>query len=99
MAADGTWNLTVRAPEGSVSITVALRARSGHVSGTFSGDHGSGDVAGGLYDPPTLQFTIVATMEAETHDWVFRGTIVDDSIEGTGSTSVGTFQFTGSRSR
>ena len=94
---DGTWTLSVRAPEGNVSIMVTLNVRSGHVSGTYSGDRGSGDIAGGMYDRPTLQFSIVAQTDAETHDWVFRGTVDDDAVEGTVSTNLGTLQFSGSR--
>jgi imidazolonepropionase-like amidohydrolase len=95
---NGTWSLTVVSPQGNVAVNVTLRVESGHVSGTFSGDRGSGEISGGLYDRPTLQFTISAQMDAETHDWVFRGTITDGSIEGTVSTNLGTFQFTGSKS-
>lgn len=94
----GTWSLTVLAPQGNVAVNVTLRVESGHVSGTFSGDRGSGEITGGFYTRPTLQFTIAAQMDAETHDWVFRGTITDQSIEGTVSTNLGTFQFTGSKS-
>ena len=94
---NGTWNLSVLAPEGNISINVTLRVERGHVSGTFSGDRGSGEVSGGLYDRPVLQFTIQAQLDAETHDWVFRGDIDDNQIEGTVSTNLGTFQFSGSR--
>ena len=96
---NGTWNLTVRTPQGNVTIIVTLRVESGHVSGTFSGDRGSGEISGGVYDRPTLQFTISAELDAETHDWVFRGTVDDDRIEGTVSTNLGTLQFSGSKSR
>ena len=97
-AVNGTWRLTVVAPQGNVAINVTLRAESGHVSGTFSGDRGSGEITGGFFSRPTLQFTISAQLEAEMHDWVFRGTVTGDAIEGTVSTNLGTFQFTGSKS-
>jgi imidazolonepropionase-like amidohydrolase len=97
-AINGTWNLTVVAPQGNVAINVTLRAESGHVSGTFSGDRGSGEITGGFFSRPTLQFTISAQLEAEMHDWVFRGTVTGDAIEGTVSTNLGTFQFSGSKS-
>jgi imidazolonepropionase-like amidohydrolase len=96
---NGTWNLSVQTPQGNVAIIVTLKAEAGHVSGTFSGDRGSGEISGGFFDRPTLQFSISVQTEAETSDWVFRGTISDDSIEGTVATNVGTFPFTGSRSR
>jgi imidazolonepropionase-like amidohydrolase len=97
-AINGTWNLTVIAPQGNVAISVTLRAESGHVSGTFSGDRGSGEITGGFFSRPTLQFTISAQLEAEMYDWVFRGTVTGDDIEGTVSTNLGTFQFSGSKS-
>ncbi|HEX8254965.1 MAG TPA: amidohydrolase family protein, partial [Thermoanaerobaculia bacterium] len=46
-AIDGTWNLTVRAPQGNVSFTFTLRAESGRLTGTFSGDRGAGDIRTG----------------------------------------------------
>jgi len=96
---DGTWNLSVRTAQGDVTIIVTLEAESGHVSGTFSGDKGSGDIAGGTFNKLALQFTISTQSDAEASDWVFRGTITDDSIEGTVSTTLGSFPFTGSRPR
>ena len=96
-AINGTWNLSVLTPQETLSIIVTLRAESGHVSGSFAGDRGSGDISGGIYESPTLQFTITARSEAQTADWVFRGTVRDNTIEGTVSTQLGTFQFTGSK--
>ena len=66
-------------------------------SGTFSGDKGSGDISGGIFNKPALQFTISTQGDGEASDWIFRGTITDDTIEGTVSTSLGAFPFTGSR--
>jgi imidazolonepropionase-like amidohydrolase len=97
---NGTWNLSVRAPQGNVNISVILRVEQGHVSGTFSGDRGSGEISGGVWDRPTLQFTIAAqVVEGETSDWAFRGTVEGDNIEGNVTTSIGTFEFSGSKGR
>lgn len=98
---DGTWSLTVRAPQGNVAITVTLRAEDGRLSGTFSGDRGSGDIRGGTVDGATFEFTISANAqnEAEASDWVFRGTASGDAMSGTVSTTLGTFEFSGSKSR
>ena len=97
--ANGTWNLSVQTPQGNVSIVVTLKVETGHLSGTYSGDRGSGDISGGTFDRPDVQFTISMQSGGESGDWVFRGTITDDSIEGNVSTNLGTFPFTGSRSR
>jgi hypothetical protein len=98
---DGNWALTVRAPQGSVSIQVTLRAESGRLTGTFSGDRGSGDIRGGSFDGTTFDFSISvnAQNEAEASDWVFRGTLSGDTMTGTVSTTIGSFEFSGSRSK
>ncbi|HEX8172084.1 MAG TPA: amidohydrolase family protein [Thermoanaerobaculia bacterium] len=98
---DGTWNLTVRAPQGNVAITVTLRSEDGKLTGTFSGDRGSGDIRGGTFDGSAFDFTISANAqnEAEATDWVFRGTLDGDAMRGNVATTIGNFEFSGSRSK
>jgi imidazolonepropionase-like amidohydrolase len=98
---DGTWALTVRAPQGSVAIQVTLRAEDGRITGTFSGDRGSGDIKSGTLDGNNVEFTISANAqnEAEASDWVFRGTLDGDSMSGTVTTTIGNFEFTGSKAK
>ena len=98
---DGTWALTVRAPQGNVAFQVTLRAESGRLSGTFSGDRGSGDIRGGTFDGTAFDFTVSANAqnEAEASDWVFRGTVTGDTMSGTVTTTIGNFEFSGSRSK
>jgi hypothetical protein len=92
--------LNVRAPQGGVSIQVTLRVEDGRLTGTFSGDRGSGDIRGGTFDGTTFEFTISANApEAESSDWVFRGTVTGDSMSGTVSTTLGSFEFSGSKSK
>jgi len=99
-AIDGTWALTVRAPQGNVAIQMTLRAEDGRVSGTFSGDRGSGDIKSGSLDGSNFEFTISATApDAEASDWVFRGTIDGDAMSGTVTTTIGNFEFSGSKSK
>lgn len=97
---DGTWSLTVRAPEGNVSMQVTLHAEDGQLTGTYSGDRGSGDIKGGTFDGTVFQFTISASAQnaAETTDWVFAGTLADKSMTGTVTTTLGKFEFSGSKS-
>lgn len=98
---DGTWALTVRTPSGNVSIQVTLRAEDGKLSGTFSGDRGSGELRGGSFDGTAIDFSISvnAENEAEASDWVFRGTVSGDTMSGTVATTIGNFEFSGSRSK
>jgi imidazolonepropionase-like amidohydrolase len=97
---DGSWALTIRAPQGSVSMQVTLDAEDGKLTGTFSGDRGSGEIRGGTFDGTAFAFTITANAEgAESTDWAFRGTLSGEAMTGTVSTNLGTFDFSGSKSK
>ena len=97
---EGTWNLSVKSPQGDVSIIATLRLESGNLTGAFSGDRGSGDIRNGSVDGANVEFSISARGKPEeSGDWVFHGTLHDSSMDGTVSTTLGTFQFTGSKSR
>ena len=97
---EGTWNLTVKTPQGDVSIVATLHLKSGHLTGTFSGDRGSGEIRNGSLDGSTVEFTIsVRARPDETGDWVFHGTLHDSTMDGTVSTMLGTLPFSGSKSR
>ena len=63
---EGTWNLTVRAPQGDVSIRVTLRNEEGSLTGTFAGDKGSGDIRSGSFDGTLVNFTISVRGQQET---------------------------------
>ncbi|HKB81267.1 MAG TPA: amidohydrolase family protein [Thermoanaerobaculia bacterium] len=93
----GTWAMLVRTPQGEVNINATFHAEAGHFAGTFSGDRGSGDVRNATLEGSSVTFTIAAQMGAETGDWVFQGAIHDDKMDGTVSTTLGSFQFTGSK--
>jgi hypothetical protein len=97
---DGTWAITVRSASGNVSIQMTLRAEDGKLTGTYSGERGSGDIRGGSVDGNSFEVTIAAQSEgAEASDWVFRGTLDGDSMNGTVTTTLGNFEFTGSKSK
>ncbi len=55
---DGAWAITVRAPEGNVAIQATLHGEDGKITGTYSGDRGSGDIRGGTFEADGFQFTI-----------------------------------------
>lgn len=96
---DGGWDLTVRSSKGDVALHLTLHLDGQSLSGTYSGDRGSGDVRGGSFDGTNVEFTISVKNEGETGDWVFRGSLSGDSLSGTVTTNLGTFPFTGRRSR
>jgi hypothetical protein len=97
---EGTWNLAVRTAQGDANITATFHVENERMTGTFSGDRGSGDIRNGSIDGTTVEFTISARGKPEeTGDWVFHGTLHDSTMDGTVSTTLGTLQFTGSKSR
>ena len=96
---DGAWSLIVKAPAGDVNVNARFHVEDGKVTGTFSGDRGSGDIRGGTFDGTTLEFTINVKGQAEQEDWVFHGTLSGTTISGTVSTTLGTLPFSGSKSR
>ena len=92
---DGTWRLSVKSSAGDVSVTATLHVEDGRVTGTYSGDRGSGDIRNGTFDGTTVEFTISAKSETESNDWVFHGTVSGTNMTGTVSTNLGTFTFSG----
>jgi imidazolonepropionase-like amidohydrolase len=96
---DGSWSLIVKASTGDININARFHVEDGRVSGTFSGDRGSGDILNGTFDGTTLEFTINARQQAEQDAWVFHGTLRGTTIDGTVATTLGTLPFSGSKSR
>jgi imidazolonepropionase-like amidohydrolase len=96
---DGSWNLTVRMPQGEIAINATLHSEEGRLTGNYSSEKGSGDIRSGSFDGTAVEFTISARgqQETESGDWVFHGTIKDSNLAGTVSTNLGTFQFSGSK--
>ena len=95
---DGTWSLTVRLSEATAAIRVTLHNEDGKLTGTYSGDRGSGDIRNGRFEGSTVDFTIAAVAQgAETSDWIFHGTLKDGALEGTVATNTGSAQFSGSK--
>lgn len=99
-AIDGTWAITVHASPGDVSIRTTLHAEDGKLTGQYTGEHGSGDIAAGTFDGSAFQFTISAPVpgSAESSDWVFDGKVDDKAMTGSVATTLGKFDFSGSKS-
>ena len=91
--------MIVKASNGDVNINARFRVEDGHVTGSFSGDRGSGDIRSGTFDGTTLEFSISVKGQGEQEDWVFHGTLSGTTISGTVSTTLGTLPFSGSKSR
>lgn len=97
-SAESSWSIVLQTPEGASNIRVTTRGESGSLTGTFSGDAGSGEIRDGSLNGDKLQFTITIQVPgSETSDWRFDGTISGSTLTGTATSNAGTFSFTGSR--
>ncbi len=96
---EGAWSLIVKASTGDININARFHVEDGNVTGSFSGDRGSGEIHNGTFDGTTLEFAINVREQAEQGDWVFHGTLSGSTISGTVSTTLGTLPFSGSKSR
>ena len=96
---EGAWSLIVKSSEGDVNFNVTFHVDGGSVTGSFSGDRGSGDIRSGSFEGTTVEFTITARAKAEGDDWLFHGTLSGTTLQGTVSTTLGTFPFSGSKGR
>jgi imidazolonepropionase-like amidohydrolase len=96
-AVDGAWTFVVKTSSGDVNISATLHVENGQISGTYAGDGGSGDIGSGTFDGTTVQFSIAAGGKQEAGDWLFHGTLHGTNMDGTVSTTLGMFPFTGSR--
>jgi len=94
---DGTWSFVVKATSGDVNVSATLHVENGQITGTFSGDRGAGSIGNGTFDGTTVEFSIAGRGKEEAGDWVFHGTLHGSNMEGTVSTTLGTFPFTGSK--
>lgn len=93
----GSWNLTIRTPEGEIALQLTLSVSGGTVSGTYSGDRGSGSIREGSVEGSSVRFSLTAQTApgGETSDWNFSGTVTEGTMTGEVSTTIGTFPFTG----
>jgi hypothetical protein len=96
-ALDGSWSFVVKTTAGDASISATLHVENGQISGTFSGDRGSGSIGNGTFDGATVEFSIAGRGKEEAGDWLFHGTQHGSNMEGTVATTLGTFPFTGSK--
>jgi len=97
--AEGSWDLSVRLPEGEVAMRLDLTQQGDQVSGSFSGDRGSGSIGEGTVDGNRIRFSLAAqaSPSGEMSEWRFEGTITGNTMEGSVTSSLGTFDFSGRR--
>ncbi|UCG85033.1 MAG: amidohydrolase family protein [Gemmatimonadota bacterium] len=90
----GTWEVVI---DGQMTATMTLTQEEGSVTGTFSlGDMGSGDVSGSV-SGSDLTLTINVVAGGQSIDVEIEGTVSGNSASGDGSSTMGDFSWTATR--
>jgi hypothetical protein len=81
--AAGTWNLNVNLGQGNVAITLNLEQEGDRLRGSIQGPLGSGEIANASVNPTgEVQFTVPVTVEGQTMEASFGGTITGNEMKG-----------------
>lgn len=81
--AAGTWTLSVNLGSGDIGATLILRQEDNQLKGSMQGALGSGDIANAsLTDAGEIRFTAPVTVEGQTTEATFTGTLTGDEMKG-----------------
>lgn len=95
----GTWNIEIRMNDRVVSLRVTISGTQTSLTGNYTGDRGSGDLSAVTFENDTLRFSFVekTSQTGESSEWRFEGRVSGNEIRGNVATTLGTFEFTGSK--
>lgn len=80
----GTWNLNVDLGSGEISVTLMLQQEGERLRGSIQGGLGSAEIANASIGAGgELRFTVPATLESQTVEATFNGTITGNEMRGT----------------
>ena len=82
-AAAGAWTLTVDLGQGELANTLTLQQEGERLRGSMQGALGSVDIANGSVGPAgEIRFTAPVTLEGQTTEATFTGTITGNEMKG-----------------
>ena len=97
MSVDGTWNMTMTTPLGERKATLTVTSAGSTLTGTLSGEQGSGEIADGKVDGNKLSWK-VAIQNPMPLTLEFTGTVDGNAMKGEmGVGFMGSFPFTGTK--
>src|SRR5262249_6142531 len=80
----GQWNLNVDLGKGATSVTLTLQQEGERLRGSLQGPLGSGEIANAsLSASGEIRFTVPVTLEGQTTEAVFAGTVNQNEMRGT----------------
>ena len=81
--ASGTWALAVDLGQGELAVTLTLQQEGDRLRGSMQGALGSVDIANGSVGPAgEIRFTAPVTLEGQTTEATFTGTITGNEMRG-----------------
>jgi imidazolonepropionase-like amidohydrolase len=81
--ASGAWTLAVDLGQGELAVTLTLQQEGERLRGSMQGALGTVDIANGSIGPTgEIRFTAPVTLEGQTTEATFTGTITGDEIRG-----------------
>jgi imidazolonepropionase-like amidohydrolase len=84
VSAAGTWSLNVDLGRGNIAATLTVLQEGEQLRGSMQGSLGSAEIANGsLSASGEVRFTVPVTVEGQTMEATFAGTIVGNEIRGT----------------
>jgi imidazolonepropionase-like amidohydrolase len=97
--AAGVWQVTAVTPDGPQTVTLTLSQSGSTVTGTFAHPmFGSSEVKQGQISGTKVTFSVTITVEGQTLDVSFNGTIEGNKMTGTVAVpGQGSFEFSGTR--
>lgn len=96
----GHWALVTDANGQSLSIACDLKQTGADFTGTTSSDIGGGTIDGGKVSGKNFTATLHADVQGQPVDFKMEGSVDGDKMTGSfASGNLGTFSFTGSRSK
>jgi imidazolonepropionase-like amidohydrolase len=94
----GKWKLSFTTPQGQEEATTDLTMQpDGTLTGSVSGDRGTGSLFSGWVSGDKFSFTINISIEGSSSDVVFTGTFEGTSMKGSIQTMGYTFEFSGTK--
>jgi imidazolonepropionase-like amidohydrolase len=81
--ASGAWTLAVDLGQGEIAVTLTLQQEGERLRGSMQGSLGSVDIANGSVGPAgEIRFTAPVTLEGQTTEATFTGTLTGNEMKG-----------------
>lgn len=97
--AAGNWVLTVTTPNGDVQVNLSLKQDGENVTGTVSSQFGQSDITNGKFSGGKFTFPVTISANGDSVALTFNGVIEGDTMKGSIESSMGSFDFTGTRQK